>query len=465
MDVSFAGTPILVGYDLVAGTNTLNIAGFLGSTVTLPLLQSYATSGNIILDVAIQDASNPANDYQLVMSVFDIVKPTLSVVAFDGVLATNTLNLWSFDTTGLNDATLAAMNVTYNVSEDSTLTLTDYGTDVVLTKGVNVIDLTTIVGQVVTNQLLNDNAIAGVFLVNAELADESGNITRYQFQFNLDVTAPVVTMTSSPVVVNDVKKVVEVAFMGNEEIKISGGTNIVFTQGSLTYTGVAVQASPTVIAVTIPADTFVAGVTPIDVTATFVDVALNETLFASQITVDSEAPFAVTNLTSTIDANGHVTLSWVNPGVGTYSTLRIVREGDFTVSLDPTATTFTDLTTERGQSYTYVVVVGDEAGNETGTTPMLVSIPAAVVATTLSDTYVYAPVAENLVEEDVKAQITEEDTDLTDEEDNDEGLPFWGVLLLVFLAAVGAYLIWNQKPAPVVAPVATKKKNTSNKKK
>jgi len=287
----------------------------------------------------------------------------------------------------------------------------------------------------------------------ALLATLSGSVTA-------DGTAPVVTMTSKPVIVNDVAKEIVVTFTGNESISLSSSF-VVFTQGSKTYSGVAVtpQVDPTKVVVIVPADQFDPGVSPITVAATFKDLVGNVAApFTARIEVDTIAPAAVTGVTTLVNADGTVTLSWVNPPAGTFSTLRIVRVGDFTVTLDPSATSYTDATTVKGQTYQYVIVVGDEAGNETTTAPVSVTVPAPVVASAISDTTTPAPTNTNTTPA-VNASTTD-----TSKTDNKPGFPAWGIILLVILALVGGYLIWNQKPAtpPVVE---TKKPNTNSSKK
>lgn len=178
------------------------------------------------------------------------------------------------------------------------------------------------------------------------------------------------------------------------------------------------------------------------------------------INFDPIAPAAVTGLTTLVDATGHVTLSWTNPAAGTFNSIRIYRVGDFVTFLDASATSYTDLTTVPGKTYQYVVTAIDAAGNATDIAPVFVSTPAAIVASAVSDTASY--VAPQTKTEEVKAST---DTNTKSENNTKDGFPVWGIILLVILAAIGGYLIWNQKPTPAVTPVATKKKNTSNKKK
>jgi len=194
-----------------------------------------------------------------------------------------------------------------------------------------------------------------------------------------------------------------------------------------------------------------------------VDVADN-TLVASlskSVVVDTTAPIvtttvapaAVTGLTTLVDSQGHVTLSWTNPTAGTYTGIRVYRVGEFYVDLDPSATTYTDLTAEKGKTYQYVVTVVNADGVTTSTPQITVAVPAAVVAAAVSDSF--APEATEVTAE-VKADTAADETPLTKDE---KGFPTWGIILLLILAAVGAYLIWSQNPAPVAAPVIAKTKD------
>jgi hypothetical protein len=176
------------------------------------------------------------------------------------------------------------------------------------------------------------------------------------------------------------------------------------------------------------------------------------------------APAAVTGLTTIVNGAGHVTLSWTNPPTGTFTGIRVYRVGDFYVDLDPTATTFTDLTVQKGVTYQYVVMVIGENGITTSSPQVTVAVPAPVVAAAVSDTTAYVPIdldfdADSNVAAEVKADTTEADKvdeETKKEEDND--FPAWGILLLVILAAVGGYLIWSQKPETNIAPTKTQKK-------
>lgn len=197
------------------------------------------------------------------------------------------------------------------------------------------------------------------------------------------------------------------------------------------------------------------------------DLVGNDNLAATQLLInfDPLAPAAITGLAATTDAAGHVSLTWVNPNItGTFTTLRIVRNGTMSVMLDPTATSFLDLTTVPGGTYQYVVIVGDAAGNETATSQVTVSVPAAVIAAAVSDSTGF--ISETTTPSDdgteVKADTTS-DTATPKTDSKDEGFPVWGIILLLILAAVGGYLIWNQAPVtPNTTPVAESKKKNSN---
>jgi len=341
--------------------------------------------------------------------------------------------------------------------------------DVVLTQGVT--DSTvafsgTIVAGAKTTDLFNLTLsflnVDKVYTYTVDVTDaiSSELLATYSGAVFADGSGPVVTMTSKPVIVNDVKKAIEVTFTGNEDIKLKSTTNIEFTQDSVVYTGIAVQVNPAVISVTIPADTFVAGVAPIYVSATFTDVVLNEKVFADQIKVDTVAPDPVTNLTPTFDALGHVTLTWINPTTS-YSKLVVYRlDGGIVQELAKGVTTYTDNTTELGLTYSYLVAVFDEAGNSNNGTSVSVR-PVTIVAATsdnsnfaMDTSNVDTNINTNTPTEEVKADTTEGNNTAAD---NKNEFPIWGIILLLILAAIGGYLIWNQKPVVEPAPKAKKK--------
>jgi hypothetical protein len=219
---------------------------------------------------------------------------------------------------------------------------------------------------------------------------------------------------------------------------------------------------------TFPADFFKGATSEIVVSYVGTDVAGNQTAVQTvTIKVDITAPDAVKGLTTFINTDGSVTISWINPPAGTFKGLYVLRDGVIIATLGTNQTTFTDNTTVLGQVYSYSIVAFDEALNTTALSPTAsVSIPAPVVAAAVSDTNSYvAPTDTNTntgTDTAVKANVTHDDKANSD----NSGFPLWGIILLVILALVGGYLIWNQKPAlEPVAPVETKKKTTTTKKK
>lgn len=182
------------------------------------------------------------------------------------------------------------------------------------------------------------------------------------------------------------------------------------------------------------------------------------------------APSKVENPTALVNPDGTVTFSWEKPLTGSYTGYRIQRDG-IAISLDLQSNqlTYTDNNVVRGQTYVYSIVTIDA---KTGLTYTLspfagITIPSPVVAAAFSDNTTwaadYVAPETNTNTPEVKAQTTE--TVEGPKNDTKQGFPVWGIILLLILAAVGGYLIWSQKPAPVAAPVAKTKKNTSNKKK
>jgi len=181
--------------------------------------------------------------------------------------------------------------------------------------------------------------------------------------------------------------------------------------------------------------------------------------------VDAAAPAGVTNLSAKVNDTNHVVLNWTNPAAGIYAGLKILRDGAFLVTLDKSATTFTDLTVERGQTYSYEVVAFDEAGNETGTIPVSITITVPEPVSNLVASAAISDSGEQLVSSEPKEIKSNETIDLNNkdkekEKENKKGLPFWGILLLIILALVGGYLLYTQKPnlpARKMEPVPIKK--------
>jgi len=184
----------------------------------------------------------------------------------------------------------------------------------------------------------------------------------------------------------------------------------------------------------------------------------------------TEALAMVQNFTVTIDGSGNAYLSWVNPPAGTFSGIRILRDGAPLVSLDPSATSFVDLTAEKGKTYFYQIALFDSASNESITTPfyVLVPVPASnlIASAGISDSGEITSAAAS----DSKDVKGEDKIDLGKTTDNkkqeDENLPWWGIILLIVLVLVGAYLLFTQRPKnepPRPEPVTTKPNSTPKK--
>jgi hypothetical protein len=278
-----------------------------------------------------------------------------------------------------------------------------------------------------------------------------------------DGHAPKVKMTSKPVIVNNVTKAIVVTFTGNENMTLVTGSDVKFTQGLVSYivadTASNVTQSLNQVVVTIPGSTFTAGTTPIDVDAQFVDTVGNVTVpdFTGQIQVDTIAPLAVTNLVATVDDQGFVVLSWTDPAAGTYVGLEVKRDGAHLASLAAGTTTYTDTTAVAGQTYSYTVSPYDEAGNETTSTPVVVSVPSNQIAAAVSDNNAAATTTTPAA-----AKPAEKKTEPAKSNENE--FPWWGIVILIILAIIGGWLIYSQKPAqaaaPNVPPVSTKKTNS-----
>jgi hypothetical protein len=301
-------------------------------------------------------------------------------------------------------------------------------------------------------------------------------------QIVVDATAPTFTFSVVPSKVTDVAKTVTLNIKSDKELaKTSSGydINVETVQGTDTPVAQTIDPSLDGINFTSTLMGLKAGnsqLVNVFVTATDTDGNSKTATLTNpadfSFILDTVAPAAVTGVTTLVNPDGSVTLSWVNPPAGTYSYLRITRDGvPMANDLGVNTTSYTDATTVKGQTYQYVIIVGDEAGNETPTTTIPpVSVSAPVVASAISDTTYYptptptptpTSTSTNTTAE-VKANTTDNNTTSS----NKSGFPIWAIILLIILALVGAYLIWNQKPAeqPKVT-IETKNKNNSNTKK
>ncbi len=182
----------------------------------------------------------------------------------------------------------------------------------------------------------------------------------------------------------------------------------------------------------------------------------------------TEALGMVQNLTVTIDGSGNAYLSWTNPPTGTFAGIRILRDGAPLVSLDPSATSFVDLTAEKGKTYFYQVAVYDSASSMTITAPIYVSVPVPVsnliASAGISDSQEITAAAAT-DKKDVKGDI-KIDLNKSKDEEKKDSLPWWGILLLIVLVLVGAYLLFTQRPKnepPQPAPMTTKPKTNPKK--
>ena len=189
----------------------------------------------------------------------------------------------------------------------------------------------------------------------------------------------------------------------------------------------------------------------------------------TKITKITVAPTMVQNFVVSIDGSGNVILSWTNPSGSTYAGIRVLRDGAPLVSLDPSATSFVDLTAEKGKTYFYQIAVFDSASNESITTPFYVSVPVPpsnlIASAGISDSGEITSAAAS----DSKEVKGDDKIDLGKTDDNkkeDENLPWWGIILLIVLVLVGAYLLFTQRPKnepPRPEPVMTKPKSTPKK--
>ena len=207
------------------------------------------------------------------------------------------------------------------------------------------------------------------------------------------------------------------------------------------------------------------------------DANCNRAEVTSELEVDITAPMKASGLKADY-LNGKVVLSWANP-TEEYAGLKIVKVSDNDTSeivlTDKTAISFSDENVVPGKSYSYKVVVMDRAGNSSVSDPATVFIPVPPVKKSVTTSNVTSnQIASAAISDSAAATISADDNtpaeteevkaEETKDEDNEEGLPFWGLLLLILLAGVGAYLFYAQKPKEM-PPVAAKNKKEKGGKK
>ncbi len=176
-----------------------------------------------------------------------------------------------------------------------------------------------------------------------------------------------------------------------------------------------------------------------------------------EIDYDTTAPASVSNLKISLNSAGQPVLTWANPPAGTYAGLKVVRDGAFLMTLDPTATSFTDMYATPGETYSYEIVAYDNAGNETTVAPVSITIPALTGITAPANEIASAAISDTAAEI-VQAPVTGQDGDVkaneSDEEKDNNNLPLWGIILLFILAIIGGYLVYTQRPGKTPIPPA-----------
>ncbi len=481
LNVGFMGTTILSGYSLNSGNNNIDIATLMGSPVQLSYLQTLAgILGTVTLDMSVSDASLNTTNYELVIVAKDVVAPIVSNLSFAGKAATYepATHIFAIDMNGVSDTDLATAKIKFDTTETSMIAVTSPFTySAAMVGGSQELDLTAIHGGAITNADLTSIAVGDKVNILFSATDPFGNASNYGIVLTLDQAAAVITSTVKPEIVNNLGAVINVFFSSNEMMKLGDVSSVTYKVDGVDFT----PANPALItvdntdyalfhALTIPADFFkTAGVkNEIELAYTAADKAGNVTSGSVKIPVDMIAPVAVTNLVATVDASGYVVLSWVNPAEGTYVGLKVMRDGAFLTTLPAGTTTFTDKNVVAGQTYKYTVTAYDKAGNETITPAVSIAVPSAHVAAAVSDSTTVAN-----VDAAVSSDTNKADTKGDEKKDEDKGMPLWAIILLIVLAGVGGYLIYNQKPAttnaapsaaPVVKKPAPKKKPVVKKK-
>ncbi len=319
-----------------------------------------------------------------------------------------------------------------------------------------------------------DVEISGVTATVTGAKDLAGNLqVPYLLPATLDIDtkAPMVTTSFKPTTVTSLGKVVDVYFSANEKMIVG---NFTFQVDGSTYPvdPTPVKADNTDLAlfhsVQIPANFFAGATTSLTLGYTATDKFGNSNPGSVIIPVDTEAPDKVENLVATVNADGSVVLSWTNP-LNDYTRLQVTRDGVALANLPVGTTTYTDSSVTRGTTYSYTVIAFDAAGHETMAAPVQITVPGIKVAAVVSDSTNYTDTTAK-DSGTITSATNSADTKGDKDEDKEDGLPFWAIVLLVVLAAVGGYLIYNQKPVatpvvPVVKKTTPAPKKTTPKKK
>jgi len=284
-----------------------------------------------------------------------------------------------------------------------------------------------------------------------------------------DSSAPVVQTTFTPAIVGNLSNVINVSFDANE--------NVIVSNLSYKVDGIAFSPIDPSLAVldssnyelshtlSIPGNFFTGAKQSIEIAYSATDEAGN--ILDSKVTIPVEIiaptlPYPVTNLTVTVSAEGFAVLSWTNPTDGNYKGLTVYRDGAFLTTLAVGTTSFTDTNVVAGQTYYYSIATYNDLGSVV-IAPVSVSLPSAKIAAGVSDSVLGTTTEDQgTVSETNKEVIVDKKEDVT----NDSGLPAWGIILLLVLAAIGGYLIYSQKPSqalakPEVKPVSSKPKSKS----
>lgn len=294
------------------------------------------------------------------------------------------------------------------------------------------------------------NVQLGDYSATYYVKDGAGNVsTTYSTIFRLGLAAPTINPVTSPTNVNE--QILSGTKPADTHLWLDGTTPIEVVADDLTTWSYKVALVEGVNTFSFYAKDASDNVSP---------------LVSTSITLKTVAPPAVTGVTATPVSNG-VQLTWVNPtDTSSYEGLKIVRTNGSNVVVfmlpDKTASSYLDTSAVKGVSYTYAVIAYDAAGNSTFSVPYIITYPA--------DEEVVAPASNEIASAAISdsAASTEDNSlgdklkdikgsDINPDEDEkteDNGLPFWGLMLLLILAGVGAYLFWIQKPAAATATPA-----------
>lgn len=179
------------------------------------------------------------------------------------------------------------------------------------------------------------------------------------------------------------------------------------------------------------------------------DLAGNSVTKTGSFTLDNIAPGKVTSLKATA-TDGKIDLSWTNPTDKDFAGVKVFRDGKQISTSLLKGGVLTDTGLVNGTVYIYDVYAYDTSGNRSEKATLSETPRAAVVVAAAAITDVAPNVVANLPKQEIKAATDEnkpsEESNKDTQVKDQKKFPAWGVVFLLILAGIGAYLFYSQRP-------------------